>query len=137
MTRGMYISSFTVLGRPFGMLKQYCVCRDDVFIRDLPYFFGRDTSYDRILRDVVKYHGSGTYHSMITYCYSTADGSMCTYPNAVADRYRLRRFYALFSLLSHDRVTGTNEKYSGRNEYVCCLRRCGTRKGRCLLNWPS
>ena len=71
MTRVMHISSFTVSGRPFGILKQYFVCRDDVFIRDFPYFFGWDTSYDRILRNVVKYHGSGTYHSMITYRYST------------------------------------------------------------------
>ena len=41
---------------------------------------------------------------------------MRTYPNTVADRYRLRRFYALISLLSHDRVTGTSEDYSRRNE---------------------
>ena len=53
------------------MLKQYIVWRDDVFIRDFPYLFGWDTSYDRILRDVVKDHGSGTYHSMVTDRYST------------------------------------------------------------------
>ena len=118
------------------MLKQYFVCRYDVFIRDLPYIFGRDTSYDRIFRNVVKYHGSGTYHCMITYLHAPTDGSMRTYPNTVADRYRLRRFYALVSLLCHDRIIGTRENYSRRNEYVFCLRRCGTRRGRCLLNWP-
>ena len=64
----------------------------------------------------MKYYGSGTYHSMITYRYSTTDGSMGTYPNTVADRYRLRRFYALISLLCHDRMTGTSEDYSRRNE---------------------
>ena len=115
MTRVMHICSFTVSGRPFGMLKQYFVCRDDIFIRNFPCLFGWDASYDRILRKVVKNHDS------------------CTYPHAVADRYRLRRFYALISLLSHDRVTGTSEDYSRRNEYVCCLRRFGTRKGRCFL----
>ena len=82
----------------------------------MPYLFGWDTSYDRILRDVMKDHGSSTYHSMVTYRYSTADGSIRTYPNTVADRNRLRRFYALISLLSHDRVTGTSEDYSRRNE---------------------
>ena len=64
----------------------------------------------------MKDHGSGTYHSMITYRHAPTDGSMRTYPNTVADRYRLRRFYALISLLSHDRVTGTSEDYSRRNE---------------------
>ena len=64
----------------------------------------------------MKYNGSGTYHSMITYRHAPTDGSMRTYPNTVADRYRLRRFYALISLLSHDRVTDTSEDYSGRNE---------------------
>ena len=98
------------------MLKQYFVWRDDVFIRDFPYLFGWDTSYDRILRNVVKDHSAGTYHCMITYRYSTADGSMRTYPNTVSDRYRLRRFYSLISLFSHDWVTGTSEDYSGRNE---------------------
>ena len=116
MKRVMYISSFTVSGGPFGMLKQYFVCRDDVLICDFPYLFGWDTSYDCILRNVVKDHSSGTYHSMITYRYSTTDGSMRTYPHAVADRYRLRRFQAQIPLLSHDRVTGTSENYSGRNE---------------------
>ena len=85
------------------MLKQNLVCRYDVFIRDFPYLFGRDTSYDRILRNVVKDHGSGTYHSMITYLHAPTDGSMRTYPNTVADRYRFRRFQALISLLSRDR----------------------------------
>lgn len=116
MTRVIYICSFTVSGRPFGMLKQYFVCRDDVFIRDWPYLFGWDTSNNRILRDIMKYHGSGTYHSMITYRHAPTDGSMRTYPNTVADRYRLRRFYSLISLFSHDWVTGTSEDYSGRNE---------------------
>ena len=64
----------------------------------------------------MKNYGSGTYHSMITYRYSTADGSMRTYPNTVADRYRLRRFQAQIPLLSHNRVTSTSEDYSGRNE---------------------
>ena len=64
----------------------------------------------------MKDHGSGTYHSMITYRHAPTDGSMRTNPHAVADRYRLRRFYSLISLLSHDRVTGTSEDYSGRNE---------------------
>ena len=91
MTRVMHISSFMVSGRPFGMLEQYFVCRDDVFIRDWPYLFGRDTSYNCILRNVVKNHGSGTYHSMITYRHAPTDGSMRTYPNTVADRYRLDR----------------------------------------------
>ena len=116
MTRVMHISSFTVSGRPFGMLKQYFVRRDDVFIRDFPYLFGRDTSYDRILRNVVKDHGSGTYHGMITYRHAPTDGSMRTYPHAVADRYWLRCFQAQIPLLSHYRVTGTSEDYSGRNE---------------------
>ena len=116
MTRVMHISSFTVSGRPFGMLKQNLVCRYDVFIRDFPYFFGRDTSYDRILRNVMKYNGSGTYPSVVTYRYAPTDGSMRTYPNTVADRYRLRSFQAQIPLLSHDRVTGTSENYSGRNE---------------------
>lgn len=116
ITRVMHISSFTVCGRHFGMLKQYFVCRDDVFIRDFPYLFGWDTSYDRIFRNVVKDHGSGTYHSMISYRYSTTDSSMRTYPNAVANRYRLRRFQAQIPLLSHDRVSGTSEDYSRRNE---------------------
>jgi len=116
MTRVMHISSFTVSGRPFGMLKQNLVCRYDVFIRDFPYLFGWDTSYDSILRDVMKHHGSGTYHCMITYLHAPTDGSMRTYPNTVADRYRFRCFYALISLLSHDRVTGTSEDYSRCNE---------------------
>jgi hypothetical protein len=116
MTRVMHISSFTVSGWPFSMLKQNLVCRYDVFIHDFPYLFGWDTSYDRILRNVVKDHGSGTNNSMVTYRHATTDGSMRTYPNTVADRYRLRRFYALISLLSHDRVTGTSENYSRRNE---------------------
>ena len=64
----------------------------------------------------MKDHSSGTYHSMITDRHAPTDGSMRTYPNTVADRYRLRRFYALISLFSHDRVTGTSEDYSGRNE---------------------
>ena len=64
----------------------------------------------------MKDHGSGTYHSMITNRHAPTDGSMRTYPNTVADRYRLRRFYALISLFSHDRVTGTSEDYSRRNE---------------------
>jgi len=102
------------------MLKQNLVCRYDVFIRDFPYLFGRDTSYDRILRNVVKDHGSGTYHGMVADRYSTTDSSMRTYPHAVADRYRLRCFYALISLLSHDGVTGTSEDYSGRNG-ICLL----------------
>ena len=116
ITRVMHICSFTVSGRPFGMLKQNLVCRYDVFIRDFPYLFGRDTSYDRILRNVVKDHGSGTYHGMITYLHAPTDSSMRTYPNTVADRYRLRCFQAQIPLLSHDRVTGTSEDYSGRNE---------------------
>ena len=107
--------SFTVSGRPFGMLKQYFVCRYDVFIRDWLYLFGRDPSYDRFLRDA-KNHGSGTYHSMVTDRYSPTDSSIRTYPNTVSDRYRFRCFYALNSLLSHDRVTGTSEDYSRRNE---------------------
>ncbi len=41
---------------------------------------------------------------------------MRTYPNTVADRYRLRRFQAQIPLLSHDRVTGKSEDYSRRNE---------------------
>ena len=116
MTRVMHISSFTVSGWPFSMLKQNLVCRYDVFIRDFPYLFGRDTSYDRILRNVVKDHGSGTYHGMITYLHAPTDSSMRTYPNTVADRYRLRRFQAQIPLLSHDGVTGTSEDYSRRNE---------------------
>ena len=53
---------------------------------------------------------------MITYRHAPTDGSMRSYPHAVADRYRLRRFYTLVSLLCHDRTTGTSENYSGRNE---------------------
>ena len=64
----------------------------------------------------MKDHGSGTYPSMVTYRYAPTDGSMRTYPNTVADRYRLRRFQAQIPLLSHDRVTGTSEDFSGRNE---------------------
>jgi len=52
----------------------------------------------------MKDHGSGTYHCMITYRHAPTDGSMRTYLNTVADRYRLRHFYALISLFSHDRV---------------------------------
>ena len=64
----------------------------------------------------MKDHGSGTYPSMVTYRYAPTDGSMRTYPNTVADRYRLRRFQAQIPLLSHDRVTGTSEDFSGRTE---------------------
>ena len=64
----------------------------------------------------MKDHGSGTYPSMVTYRHAPTDGSMRTYPNTVADRYRFRCFYALISLLSHDRVTGTSEDYFRRNE---------------------
>ena len=64
----------------------------------------------------MKDHGSGTYHSMVTYRYAPTDSSIRTYPNTVADRYRFRRFQAQIPLLSHDRVTGTSEDFSGRNE---------------------
>ena len=53
---------------------------------------------------------------MVTYRYAPTDSSIRTYPNTVADRYRLRRFQAQIPLLSHDRVTGTSENFSGRNE---------------------
>ena len=66
--------------------------------------------------NVVKDHGSGTNNSMVTYRHATTDGSMRTNPHAVADRYRFRRFQAQIPLLSHDRVTGTSEDYSRRNE---------------------
>ena len=56
-------------------------------ICDFPYLFGWDTSYDCILRNVVKDHSSGTYHSMITYRYSTTDGSMRTYPTPGAMKH--------------------------------------------------
>ena len=64
----------------------------------------------------MKDHGSGTYHSMITYRHAPTDGSMRTNPNTVADRYRFRRFQTQIPLLSHDRVTGTSEDYSRCNE---------------------
>ena len=124
--------SLHVLRLSTDCLGQTTACSED---HRLP-ITGGISSYDRILRNVVKDHGSGTYPSMVTYRYAPTDSSIRTYPNTVADRYRLRRFYALASLLCHNRMTGTSENYSRRNEYVFCLRRCGTCRGRCLLNWP-